>query len=439
MLRQETLWRWVVIVVAFGILGVYWVRAVSLPLDGDFKGHREFGRRFLDGRPLYEGGRHVPYPPFWALFHAPAALLPLRPAKAILYPVGVAAIAALFLLLHRSIGQTLPLRKRQLFWVAALAAFLSSNYLMRDLAELGVNSLIVLLSWLAAVLWVKHRDWPAGACLGLATALKCTPALFILFFLWKRQWKLVGLSLLFAAVFTAAPIFVQGPESYSRHMRAWFKTAFSGFATEDPSVGALGPEVLQNRALRPSLARYLIELPADHPGRAPHPAYLDFFDLRPRPAAIIINVILVAILAAALWWWRNPVIRRCDPELFWQFAGVSLLCLIFSPITWAQHCVGALPACYLVSAFLILRYEAQAWTKAVIGGWIVWILILNREVVGKPLHWLLQSYHIETFLILALLAVLMVWSRGTGHVRTTEAPQTASPLKRADWPKGRPS
>ena len=47
---------------------------------------------------------HLPYPPFWAMAHAPAALLSMPVAKALLFPVGVAALLFLLRLLRSLAG-----------------------------------------------------------------------------------------------------------------------------------------------------------------------------------------------------------------------------------------------------------------------------------------------------------------------------------------------
>ena len=421
--KHENFWRRCIIVLAAVIVMVYWLRAVDKPTDGDFKVHQEFGRRLVTGEFLYKESMHMPYPPFWALFHVPVVFLALPLAKGIVYPLGILALICLFVLLQRLTQPHLSLRQGQLFWIATLAAFLASRYLMRDLAELGVNTFIVTLSWLAIYLWIKERDWLAGVSLGLATALKCTPALFIVYFAWKRQGKMVLFSLFFTFVFTLTPVFVQGPATYGLHLRTWANNIWTGFASGDPSVGTIGPEKLQNMALRPTLARYLMHLPPDHPGRIPHSLYMEFFDLEPKSAGTIINVTMGALLLVVLWWWRKPVLRRDDPELLWQLAGVSLLILLYSPITWGQHCVGVLPACYFLSALMIVRGGLPRWIWGILGCWIFFILVLNREVVGKSTHWLLQSYHLETFCIVGLLVAVMACSHLSTYKQAADSGQ----------------
>ena len=387
-------------------------RAVTRATDGDFKLHWEFGRRFLAGEFLYAGGLHVPYPPFWAMAHAPLALLPMPVAKTLLFPVGVAALWFLLRLLRTLAVPAFALERSRTFWVATIALLLAGRYVIRDFAELGVNTLLVALTWLAIYLWTQRRDFLAGTSLGFAIALKCTPAIFAAYFLWKRQWRMFAVTSVATLVFTLAPMAWQGPEAYRNHMATWSANAWRGFGGADPSIGVLGPEPLQNMALRPALARYLVRLPAGHPGRAPHPLYTDVFDLSPAAAGWVIKLVLLGLLAFFLWWSRRAVASRTDPHLLWEFSALAILMLLFSPITWGQHCVAVLPACYFIAALFLARGGLPRWMLALLIAYILFVPILSRDVVGHNLALLLGSYHLETFTILGLLAVVMGCARG---------------------------
>lgn len=413
-------WRRIVGLLGLLILLGCAFRVVARPLDGDFKLHWEFGRRFLAGEFLYAGGMHLPYPPFWAMAHAPAALLPLAVAKALLFLLGVYALWFLLRLLRALAAPAFALDRSRAFWVAALALALAARYLIRDLAELGVNTLLVTLTWLAIYLWAQRRDLLGGASLGLAVALKCTPAIFVGYFLWKRQWKMFASSGVAALLFTLAPIFWQGPTAYQQHMQTWIGNVGQGFGNANPATGVLGPEPLQNMALRPTLARYLTHLPEGHPGRAGHPLYFDALHFSPVAAGWIIKAILFGLLVGYLWWSRRALVSRRDPRILWELAALSILMLLFSPITWGQHCVALLPACYFISALFLTRRKFPNWMLTLLALYVLFIPVLSRDLVGRDLAFLLASYHVETFAIIGLLAVLLGCSRLNHHSPTVE-------------------
>lgn len=397
---REEYWRRLVLGFALVVLFIGATRAIGRPLDGDFKLHWEFGRRFLAGEFLYRDGLHLPYPPFWGMAHAPFAVLPLALAKALFFLIGTAALVFLLGLLHRLVAPA-----RHGFWIGALAVALTARYLLRDLAELGVNTLLVTLTWLAIYLWRERRDAAAGFSLGLAIALKCTPAIFAGYFLWKRQWRMCAWTAAATLLFSLAPLVVQGPEKFEQHIETWTANAWRGFGSGDPSRGVLGPEPVQNMSLRPSLARYLMALPADHPGRVPHPFYVDVLALSPAAAGWVIKIVLAVLVLAFLWWSRRALAARDDPAALWECAALSTLMLLLSPITWGQHAVALLPAAYLVAALALRRRELPRWMLVLLGFYIVVVLLLGRDVLGRTNALLLASYHLETFALLALLAV----------------------------------
>src|SRR5260370_4633175 len=57
---------------------------------GDYDINREFGRRFLAGEPLYQGGQCFNYMPISALYWSPLALVPPRAGMALRYLTALA-------------------------------------------------------------------------------------------------------------------------------------------------------------------------------------------------------------------------------------------------------------------------------------------------------------------------------------------------------------
>jgi hypothetical protein len=408
--RQRLLQR---LALAVGVVVVL-VQGVHLLVRprGDFQLHWELGRRLAAGEFIYEGGHDSPYLPFWGLAHAPLSVLPVQVAQLCLFPLVLVALFVLLRVLRRLTNRDLPLSPDQEFWMTALALLLSSRFLVRDMFECGVNLALVALSWLAVLCWVHRREWLGGTVLGLATALKCTPALFLAWFVWKRQWKMSGIALAATAAFTLSPALWMGPAEYARSMQFWYTQSLMGATSTDPTIGPLGEEPLQNIALRPALGRFLTHLPADHMARLDHPLYVDLLDLPSEQAGFVARMLILALVAAAAWFGRHRITRRDSAGVYWECAGVSLLILLLSPITWGQHCVGVLPAFYLIARTWWTGRPLPRVTSTVIAGYSLLILVLNRAVIGKELTYLLDSYRITTWCLLALVVVAMAQRAG---------------------------
>lgn len=405
--RKEALFRRIAITLGVVILLGCAARAMIKANEGDFKLHWETGRRFLAGEFLYTGGHDFPYPPFFGMVFAPTALLPMAVAKAVFFPVGVAALLVLLWTLQRLVRGAFSLKEAQAFWVAALAVFLSIQSVIHDQAVLGLNTALVTLTWLGIYWWKQRRDVLAGVSLGLAIAVKCTPAVFLGYFLWKRQWRMAIYTAAAGLFFTAAPMAWQGPASWTNHMRNWIGTALdgisgSGFETSEDFRD-------KNMALRPVLMRYLVHQPGF--GRPGDPPPLDFLDLSPRVAHGIVNSVLLTLAGIFLWWSFGPVRARDEPRLLWELAALGLLMLLFSPITWGQHCVALLPACFVIAALLVVRDRVPPWSVALLAIYILFCALAGRDLIGRNLALLLVSYHVTTFCILGLFPILLAGPR----------------------------
>jgi hypothetical protein len=297
--------------------------------------------------------------------------------------------------------------------------------------ECGVNLALVALSWLAVLCWTQGRQWTGGLLLGLAMSLKCTPALFWAWFLWKRQWKMAAATVACAAAFTLSPVLVMGPSAYADAMTEWVGNAGRGLSNVNPAYGVLGDEPLQNMALRPALARYLMHLPPGHRSRVDHPLYADFLDLPPRAAGFAVKLTLAALVVAVAWAFRAPVRDRRGSAVLWECAAVSVLILLLSPITWGQHCVGVLPACYLFvrSAWSSRNADAEQsgpalprWAFAAVGGYVLCVLVLDRTLLGREWTYLLDSYRIATGCLVAWVAVACAGRRACAESAAVAEP-----------------
>ena len=379
---QEPRWRQIVIAIGIAVFVVQGARIAVEP-RGDFGIHWELGRRFAQGQFIYfaDGkldespdataprlAKDYPYPPFWAFAHAPLTLLPKNLAQLAVYPLCAVSLVALLWILGRMTEHTLPAERRTIFWISVAAIALASRFLIRDMPECGVNLALVTLSWGAVYLWSQRREFLGGASLGLAIALKCTPALFLAYFVWKRQWKMAATTTCAVAMFTLSPMLMMGPSLYGKAMQFWFVHAWEGFGNPDPSMGVLGAEQIQNVSLRPALRA----IPHASAGRACLAARPSFVLRRvgpaPATAGLVIKLILLALVGGIAWRFRGPVVQRDDVRICWECAAASILILLLSPITWGQHCVGTLPVLYLIVRSHSSARRHPRWIYLTMGG-----------------------------------------------------------------------
>ena len=198
-----------------------------------------------------------------------------------------------------------------------------------------------------------------------------------------------------------------GPASYSQHMGFWIQTVRLGTSEPHPVRGVLGDDEPGNLALRPALGRLLVGLPPTHKGHIDSPWRFQPVDLPPEAAGTIIKGVMLLLLGAVALAMTRQAPSREGTTILWEAAAVSILLLLFSPITWRQHCVGVLPAMTLIAWRRVARGPSGPWVRAGIAFYIVCVLILDRGVIGRDFTLLLDSYGITAWALLALLALVM--------------------------------
>ena len=401
--------RAIVAIACVVVVATQWVviahrRAIA---PGDFDVSREFGRRFLEGQHLYEGGLHYPYLPSAAMYFAPLALVDSNLGILLRYGVAVACLWLTLFLLYMMVRERSAQVASKRLTIGVLTLVLASHYIIRDLDDGGPH--IILLAVLVGGIYSvwKGHDELGAIWFGLATALKATHGLFLPFFLWKRQWRLAACSLIATACWIVLPMVWMGPSSWWSHHRQWSRIALGSVLGARAEVAEQSELRVQNQALRPALMRYLVSYTEDHPLRLSHPGSLPALTLAPATANGLATLAMLGLLAICAWQTRRRYHGPNDPAWLLEASVILILAPLLSPVTWVQHLVLLVPALYLIVSEDrgIKRLGTPA--SAAMAAYVVFALVLNREVLGKDLYLLLLSYHSHTLCMLLVLGVLL--------------------------------
>ncbi|WP_369169326.1 glycosyltransferase 87 family protein [Streptomyces sp. R28] len=280
------------------------------------------------------------YPPFAALLFTPLTLLDTATMR-ILATAGNLALLMVFVRLSlRLVGHA---RVESVWWVAAVAVWCEPVWTTLRYGQ--INLLLAVL-----VLWDLSRrpgDRWAGVGIGLAAAVKLTPALFAVFLLvtgvvarrrhgsggpWLRHAR--GAAAWFiGATLTAAAVLPY--DSW----RFWSRMVFA--------AGRVGyAEDTANQALRGVLARLL---------HTPEPG-----------AAWMVTAAVVGVAGLGV-----AVAAELDGRRAWAVTSCAVTALLVSPVSWSHHWVWCLPVVLLlgthayraaaVSALLVFSSYALWW------------------------------------------------------------------------------
>ena len=247
------------------------------------------------------------YPPFAGLVMVPMAYLPFG---LVLVIAGAATVASTALVTWWLAGPIIR-RSRWTPWLAgSIAVALALCFEpVRETFGFGQVNTVLLAVVAGDVLFgvARGRKW-GGVGIGLATAVKLTPGVFILYLLVTGRWRAAGTSIAAATAVTLVAAGLFPDESREFWTAALWDTN---------RVGKL--EYLSNQSLRGLLAR----LPLD---------------------TVEARVWLVCVLATlAFWAWRVRAAARAGDHLG-GLALTGLLGCLISPVTWVHHCVWLLPA-----------------------------------------------------------------------------------------------
>ncbi|MFE4415039.1 glycosyltransferase 87 family protein [Streptomyces sp. NPDC093064] len=275
------------------------------------------------------------YPPFAALSMLPMALVGPNTAIAGALLLNLAAVAAVLWIL---VGR--ELRRHGWFGWALAACALALLEPVRDTISFGqVNLLLLALvladGWLLSSGRGRWGRW-AGAGIGLAAAVKLTPAVFIGLLLLARRWRAAAVATAVTAVATVLAAWAAPDASRFYWTHALWDTT---------RVGRL--DYVSNQSLQGVLARLAA------PGE-------------PSRAVWALTVVLVL----AVWVWRTHRALRADD---WPaaLALTGLVSCLISPITWVHHLVWLLPS------FAVLVRVRRLRTAAVLYGLlcssVVWL------------------------------------------------------------------
>jgi alpha-1,2-mannosyltransferase len=282
------------------------------------------------------------YPPFAGLAMLPMAHLPVTLAGLVNTAVSIAALAVVLAALLRPIVDRLGW---PLWYTVAIATPLAAAIEpTRETLGYGqVNLLLfaLILADLIALRWRSRRgthqaegDGPllrfiyggawAGVGIGLATAVKLTPALFIFYLMLTRQWRVAWTAIGTAVGVTIGSFGIVGAES---------RDYFGGVLWQTERVGAA--DMTPNQSLAGLLARLYDSI------ETPGLLWLAFS---------------VLVLALGLSRASNA---HSDGDELTAFTLVGLTANVISPISWTHHLVWVIPAIIILADAAIRRHDAS--------------------------------------------------------------------------------
>lgn len=356
----------------------------------DVEIYRLGGQALLRGDDLYgllpdtEIGANLPftYPPLAAILFVPLALVPLKVASALFSAVAIAAFGVSVWLVTREVSGMKGARAAWLavaltgvfMWVGPMRETISFGQINTFLMALVVTDLIAL----------RGRRWQ-GSLVGLALAIKLTPAVFLAYFLMRRDWRALCVGIGSALAFTAIGFVVSGRDS----VRFWTDTVVS--------TDRIGNRAyLSNQSINGMVRRLVTD----------------------ERTATLIWFGVCAVLGLCLLWlmWRLFALGLDAAAM----VTMAVYALLASPISWSHHWVWGVPT-ILVLAFLWRTCSpAVGWAGgavAALGTWVLFSRVIWRQPIVDEgiVEWtswqqvLGNAQTLWGFLVLGTLLFTVLW------------------------------
>ena len=316
--RRVTAWpAWAI--TALGVLAWIAATAAVVPLVRgyltsvpdqrmvDLNVYRTGGLSVLQGQPLYTVLTQPPqllpftYPPAAALFAVPLALMPWPAAQLAWVPVIYVPLAVVIWFAFAPLLR----RARRLRAVVFAVIFAACAYLfpVRDEMRFGQVDM-VLLALAVTDCAARAPRWPRGALVGLATAIKLVPGVFIVYLWLSGRRRAAVTAAVTAAAWTLGAWLLLPRDSVTYWTSAIFQS------------GRLGSNSgTSNQSLRGILLREFL------PGQAPG-------------ALWAVLAVAVAIAGFAL----AGRLARQGREME-GIAVTALLWVLLSPVSWIHHLI----------------------------------------------------------------------------------------------------
>ncbi|AHH21360.1 putative membrane protein [Nocardia nova SH22a] len=383
-------------------ISVVWLVHPSWPLLPikrefiDLQVYRLGVQAMWDGADLYgslpktTAGISLPfiYPPFAAVALGPFALLPWNTAAVSFFVVATLALAVtLYLVARRVWGSG---GAEVVLWASAcaipLGMLLEPVHSTLDFGQ--VNLLLMVL--VAADCLPRRTRWPRGVLIGIAAAIKLTPAAFVLYFLVRRDYRAAITAAITGAIASGIAFALMPHES----VKYWF----GGMGNVS---GLSGSAFRTNQSIQGVLSRFQV----------PEPAFTALWGL--------LSLALLALVVTAM---RRAV---ADPALALAFNAVFTL--LVSPISWSHHWVWIAPGLLAAVgvATRLPRRQAMIWYAIIITTAVVFTIGPQNWEPGdnnRELHWTPWQHLIgDTYVWLSVLLV-------AAYVFAGPRPATREPL-----------
>lgn len=375
------------------------IALLLLPVGGyriDFDVYRTGAQVFLSGQSIYgelpvlaQGG-HLPftYPPISAVLFSAFTVVSLWLGSALWTVLSLLCLLLVIRLVIARLGWQLPTWALIGLPVATLALGP-----VRETLDYGQINIVLMALVMIGCLCFGNRPLIAGSMVGLAIAIKLTPAVFLAYFLLRRDWRGLLATVGGTLAFTGIGFLLAPRDSIAYWTQVLFDTGRIG-----------GLVYTSNQSINAVVRR----------------AGLD------GTAASITWFVIAVAAGLALMWLASRALQVGDELTALTVVGyIALLC---SPVSWGHHWVWCVPLLLLCAQRALVSGRRGFWVLTGVGV-AVFVLMMHwwlPNTDNQELHWnLWQSLVGNSLLIWSVVALVSLYpNRSKSPAQAVPVPES---------------
>ena len=376
---------------------------ISVYLRGtDFPVVYEAGNRmFHFERITYFEAHAFSYPPFFAFISIPLALLPYQLAKMIYFFLSIGALVVsvkwLKIILDKSSGFKIPDSSQMSKLFTGIYLLLTARFIINNFEHLQSDMFVLLSMTGGLYFFIKGKNVHSAFMLAFGAAIKVTPFLMLVYFLWKREWKIFIIGLIFTLSLNILPDIFFGSKRDNSYLSEWTPLISGRLNPQDSSIETdkvWGLTSRMNQSLSTTLQRYFTNSPVII--YSDHKVYVNMLSLDPKSVKLIALFIVLFMGAGFAWVTRKRIYSRSDDRYLLEYALALILILLASPVSSKPHFSTLLLSHALIIASLYHGLLNRTYLNSLLFAFALSTIMVDG-IVGKEIGRYLEALGNVTF------------------------------------------
>lgn len=329
---------------------------------GDFTGYALVGNLVMDGEFIYNQPKINTWPPFFSLVCVPIAILDNFNYYFVRFIWLLGSTIALYYTLSITVQLAFnrkltifPLNRENiltensvsvLHWAIMVPFIIIFKYILDNLSNIQINIFMMLMALGTIYFFNKKRPGIAALILAFSISLKVYTIFLLLYFVIKREFRLVGYSLIFLTIFTVLPILVYGYEQTIEYYSFWYEHNIAVFA----DVGH------KNQSYFSLIRRLFMHESPGMSGPLQQEIYINLFDLSLDRVKKLSYLILAPIGLYVVYLFREKLVKRNGLKAFLEYALILNAIPLLSPLAWKAYFIFLWPS-FIMNYIFIFHFK----------------------------------------------------------------------------------